>query len=80
MITVRLPLYMRIIYEYVRIENKLELCIIANYFFLYALLVYLNLRQLKTMLYLVDILLTGQIDWYELERLRVLMQHQTMMQ
>lgn len=33
MITVWLPLYMRTIYEYVRIENKLELCIIANYFF-----------------------------------------------
>lgn len=46
MITVRLPLHMRIIYEYVRIEIKLELCIIANYFFLYALLVYLKLRQL----------------------------------
>lgn len=45
MITVRLPLHMRIIYEYVRIEIKL-LCIIANYFFLYALLVYLKLRQL----------------------------------
>lgn len=48
MITVRLPLHMRIIYEYVRIEIKL-LCIIANYLFLYA--VYLKLRQLKTMLY-----------------------------
>lgn len=45
MITVQLPLYMRSIYEYVRIEIKL-LCIIANYFFLYALLVYLKLRQL----------------------------------